>query len=76
MKITGNDESLAVFMESALIGTLYNDQPLAFEYAAAWLDQPAAQALTPEIPCKPARSVLPLSMLFSRTCCRKVNNAR
>ncbi len=50
MKVTGNDDTLAVFMESALIGTLYNHQPLAFEYAAAWLDQPAALALTPEIP--------------------------
>ncbi|EGF31864.1 putative HipA protein [Oxalobacteraceae bacterium IMCC9480] len=45
MKITGNDDTLAVFLESALVGTLYNDQPLAFEYAAA-----ATRALTPEIP--------------------------
>ncbi|MFT5590342.1 MAG: serine/threonine-protein kinase HipA [Bradyrhizobium sp.] len=64
MKITGNDESLAVFMESALIGTLYNDQPLAFEYAAAWLDQPAAQALTPEIPLQAGKISTPFVHAF------------
>jgi HipA-like protein len=42
--------TLAVFMNEHLVGSLYNETPLAFSYEPVWLNNPAAIPLTAEIP--------------------------
>ena len=42
--------ALGVFLDNVRIGTLYNHEPLAFSYDAAWLNEPAARAIDTAIP--------------------------
>jgi HipA-like protein len=42
--------ALSVFMDQVHVGSLHNGDPLSFSYDAAWLDNPEAQAIDPQIP--------------------------
>lgn len=42
--------ALAVYIDDAYVGKLYNETPLAFEYDAAWLAHPEAKAIDAAIP--------------------------
>jgi serine/threonine-protein kinase HipA len=48
--IDANADALAVFMDKVRVGTLHNEEPLSFSYDDAWLADPAAKPIDPQIP--------------------------
>src|ERR1035437_2150509 len=55
---------LSVFMDDVHSGSLYNRAPLSFSYDIAWLDNPAAKPLDPEIPLQTGEIVSPYVHAF------------
>lgn len=43
------NRSLNVYRDSALVGTLYDERPLRFDYAASWLNSKGPKAIAPAL---------------------------
>lgn len=55
---------LSVFIDDVHIGSLYNRAPLSFSYDIAWLDNPEAKPLDPEIPLQTGEIASPYVHAF------------
>ncbi len=47
-----SDDTLALYHGDRHVGQLHDAQPLRFEYAPAWLENPEAVSPSPSIPTK------------------------
>lgn len=56
--------ALAVFGPEGRVGTLYRTEPLSFSYADAWLTQPNATPIHPDMPLAPGRIDSPFVAAF------------
>ena len=57
-------DRLDVFKEGRLVGTLHNEQPLAFVYSDTWLAAPAGIAIDPDLPVLPGKIASPRVSAF------------
>jgi len=55
---------LSVFMDQNHVGSLYNEQPLAFSYHPSWLALPDARPIDPQIPLVANRIATPYVHAF------------
>jgi serine/threonine-protein kinase HipA len=56
--------TLSVFMDRDHVGSLHNEDPLAFSYDEAWLNNPNATPLDPEIPLQAGKITSPYVHAF------------
>ena len=56
--------ALSAFMDQVRVGTLHDDEPLAFSYEEAWLAHPAASPIDPLIPLQAGKIATPYVYAF------------
>jgi serine/threonine-protein kinase HipA len=56
--------TLAIFMANTHIGTLHNEDPLAFSYAPEWLANPTATPIEPNLPLQAQKITVPFVLTF------------